>query len=180
MLEIVTDYVEESINEASDKLHYSDEAKNKLRQHVDKLTAQIKEEGGISKETLNDFLHKYRETTLPAATRVMRASLLLQHSNLNQQEKVNGIHVLRLFATAVANKHISETESESILTALVGRPYFQIQNLEQLQLPDDHLRGWLYNVNLRLRQLPAAAFDFSQALERELGAAVQQTYPGAK
>lgn len=180
MLEIVTDYVEESINEASDKLNYSDEAKNKLRQHVDKLTTQIKEEGGITKETLNDFLHKYRETTLPAATRVMRASLLLQHSNLNQQEKVNGIHVLRLLATAVANKHISEMESESILTALVGRPYSQVQNLEQLHLPDDHLRGWLYNVNLRLRQLPAAAFDFSQALERELGSAVQQTYPGAK
>lgn len=180
MLEIVTDYVEETFDEASDKLNYSEEAKSKLLQHVDRLTAQIKEDGAVTKETLNDFLQKYRETTLPAATRVMRISLLLQTSTLSQQEKVAAIVVLRQFATAVANKYISEQESESILTALVGQPYSQIPNLEQLRVPDDRMRGWFYQLSLRLKQLPPQAFDFSNALEQELGTAVDQTFRKVK
>lgn len=180
MLEIVTKYVEESIDETSENLHYSEEAKTKILQQIDKLTSQIKEQGGVTKESLNHFLVKYRETTLPAATRVMRASLLLQPSTLKQHEKVGAIAVLRRFATAVANKYISEEESEARLSALVGRPFSQVTNLEQYRLTDDHLRRWFYHVNARLSQLPPHAFDFSTALEQELGPAVQQAFPGVK
>jgi hypothetical protein len=180
MLEIVTDYVEKSIDETSDNLHYSEEAKIIILQQLDKLTSQIKEQGGVTKETLNDFLLKYRETTFPAATRVMRASLLLQPSSLNQQEKTGAILVLRRFATAVANKFISEQESETMLSALVGRPYSQIPDLGQYRLSDEQLRSWFSTVNSRLNQLPPQAFDFSKALEQELGTVVHEAFLGVK
>ena len=180
MLEIVTDYVEKSIDETSDNLHYSEEAKIIILQQLDKLTSQIKEQGGVTKETLNDFLLKYRETTFPAATRVMRASLLLQPSSLNQQEKTGAILVLRRFATAVANKFISEQESETMLSALVGRPYSQIPDLGQYRLADEQLRSWFSTVNSRLNQLPPQAFDFSKALEQELGTVVHEAFLGVK
>jgi hypothetical protein len=110
----------------------------------------------------------------------MRASLLLQPSSLNQQEKTGAILVLRRFATAVANKFISEQESETMLSALVERPYSQIPDLGQYRLSDEQLRSWFSTVNSRLNQLPPQAFDFSKALEQELGTVVHEAFLGVK
>lgn len=173
MLEIVTDYVVQSIEETSDKLHYTPEAKSQLRKQVEMFTSQIKEEGGINKETLDRFLQKYRETSLPAATRVMRASLIVEQSTMNDQEKQGAIVVLRHFAAAVANEHITDQESEALLTALVGRPYSTLSNLEQYRVPDNTLRKWVLQVNQRLAQLPASAFSPTRALEKALGTFIE-------
>lgn len=175
MLEIVTDYLLQSIEETSDKLHYTPEAKSQLRRQVEIFSAQIKQEGGINKETLDRFLQKYRETSLPAATRVMRASLIVEQSTLNEQEKQSAIVVLRHLAAAVANDHITEQESEAFLSALVGRSYSALSNLEQYRVPDNTLRKWVLQVNDRLSQLPASAFNPSRALEKALGTMIENS-----
>jgi hypothetical protein len=67
-----------------------------------------------------------------------------------------------------------------MLSALVERPYSQIPDLGQYRLSDEQLRSWFSTVNSRLNQLPPQAFDFSKALEQELGTVVHEAFLGVK
>lgn len=174
MLNIVTEYMEESIEEASEKLQYSDSAKQKLRDQVTKFTGRIRDDGGVSKDALNTFLREYRETTLPTSTRIMRLTLLVGKSGMKATEKRTGIDILRRLSTAVANEAISVKEAEIMMQFLLGRDSVPTEELEHHMVSDLELRGWLARVHSRLSQLPPEAFDLSRALQDQLGHAFDE------
>ncbi len=167
MLEIVTGHLEGAIQESSNNLHFSEPAKRKLTQEVDRITSKIRQDGGVSEEALNDLLRAYRKTSLPAATRVMRLTIVVEQSRLPDVEKQAAIYTLQKFATAVANRAISIEESEAISRSLLrGEP--TADELRRLFVPDDYLRGWLWELNGRLSSLPPEAFNFADGLSKEM------------
>lgn len=167
MVKIVADFVEQSLSESGQKLQFSEPAKQEIRNQVDKITTQIKTTG-LTEESLGKFLDGYRKTSLPIATKVMRLAPVIASSGLSVVEKKAAIETLRALGAAAVNGYVSERDVDAIVSKLIGFQPKLTTEITAMVIPDQRLRVWLGDLTGYLKVLPAAAFVYKDALNKEL------------
>ncbi len=176
MVEIVKEFVNDSIGKSGDDLKFSSPAKEEIRHQVNHLLGTIKQEGGLTEASLNKFLKGYRETSLPVATRIMRLSVLVQKSSgLSRREKEYAIAIIHSLASATASGRLTESEAMELVDGLTKRHLSNTAEIATLDISDTRLREWLEVVRYRLSTLPPADVDVERAVQRQL----QQAFEGA-
>lgn len=162
MVKIVAEFVEQSLNESGQNLQFSEPAKQEIRNQVENITTKIKTTG-LTEESLDKFLHGYRKTSLPIATKVMRLATKVDPSGLSASEKNAAIDLLRDLATATVNGHLHESRVDAIISNLLGFHPKSTTEVASSVIPDLRLRSWLADLKSYLSTLPHEAFVFQES-----------------
>ena len=144
MVNIVTDYLQESLGGTSKEMAFSDEHRQEILTQVDEIGNKIRTTG-LTQESLDTFLDKYRQTALPDATRVMRVTALVFQSGLKDAEKKQGVALLRRLGAATVAGKIPEQTTNALLTRLTGNRSSTVE-IASMQISDAQLRAWLAQV----------------------------------
>ncbi len=117
MVNIVADFVKDSVDDATEEWHMSGRSKDELIDRIDKFAETVKEKGLTGRE-MDSILDNYRASTLPMATKVMRLHSVLQRSHLSLQEKQKASSMLRKMAGCVVKQLLSVDEAKRMIRAL--------------------------------------------------------------
>lgn len=155
MVEIVQDFVNESLGVSGDEMQFADPNKVEMKQQVGQLLATINDEGGLTKESLNKFLQNYRGTNLPSTTKVMRLTFMVQNARtMSRAEKDNAFKTLQELARAVTDGRMQPNEVSDLVDGLTQGQSNSVAEVSELRVADADLRAWLEVVRRRLSSLP--------------------------
>ncbi|TWU05009.1 serine/threonine protein kinase [Stieleria varia] len=175
MVDIVTEFVGESLGASGDNLQFTSPAQTEIRHQVENLSSTIKEEG-LTEESLNRFLKGYRNTSLPVATKVMRLSIVVANSRLTDSEKKSAVMLLQKLAGAVVRKQIRPADVDELAIKLTGRDVKSVEEINTLQVSDTHLRTWLFGLERRLQSVPEVGPEDEQAIALEVQKAFESGF----
>ncbi len=128
MVNIVADFVKDSVDDATQELSMSGQSKEELINRIDQFAETVKEKGLTGRE-MDSILDSYRASTLPMATKVMRLHSVLERSHLNLQEKQHASFMLRKMAGCVVKRLLSVEEAKRMVNALTHNREYSSEEL---------------------------------------------------
>ncbi|XZE51592.1 serine/threonine protein kinase [Planctomycetaceae bacterium SH139] len=152
MVQVVLDFVDDSIKESTEQLRFSEDAERRLIGEVQKITNAIKEDG-LDKEKLNVFLDGYRKSALPSATKIMRVSHLVSVSGFTEHEKEVAIGILQQLASAVANKAVPHRDALRFVNKIAPNSN-SMEQFSRIRVSDDQLRQWFGEAQAIVAEVP--------------------------
>ncbi len=176
MVEIVQEFLNESLGVSGDEMKFADPNKVEIKQQVGQLLSKINDEGGLTKESLNNFLQSYRDTNLPSTTKVMRLTFLVQNSRtMSPAEKEHAFKILQGLARAVTDGRMQTNEVADLVDGLTQGQSNSVAEVSELRVSDADLRAWLEVVRRRLAALPDGGDESRNALRNQ----IQKAFEGA-
>ncbi len=161
MVNIVADFVKDSVDDATQELSMSGHSKEELIHRIDQFAETVKEKGLTGRE-MDSILDSYRASTLPMATKVMRLHSVLERSHLDPQEKQKASFMLRKMAGCVVKRLLSVEEAKRMVNALTHNRNYSSEELLTFNAPDRMLQKWFAAVEQRMNLIPNELLrDFS-------------------
>lgn len=174
MVEIVTEYLQESIGGSGQQMAFSEQQQEELRQRVDAISKQIKTTG-LTKESLNEFLEGYRQTSLPVATKVMQVSTIVFQSRLNDAEKQQAIQLLRNLARGTVAGSIPQETTIRLVNEMTGGLTSTAQ-IAAVQVEEVRLRQWLTRIAHLVAKANLDMEGQRRIVEEELTRVFEETF----
>ena len=149
VVQVVHDYVKESIDESGTEFRLADNEKKEIAQQVDVVMSDFNKShrAGMPIEQqqaeMQKFVDGYRQSTIPLATKFLSVVRWIDRSGLRANEKQAGFGTVRLFATLIINRKISEPVARQYIEAFSGGKPVSEAEFNAMQIKDDYLRKWL-------------------------------------
>ena len=149
---------QQSIKEAGDEFHLADQEKKEILNQWNDVTLKLKE-AKMDSQSIKQFEQGFRESTIPLGTKIISLGRILDRSSLHTSQKEQAYELLRRFAKAVIHRSIPEDEANMLLLRLTGGRMLSTEEMQTIQLPDQHLHSWLSLIAQRLQSVPASTLD---------------------
>lgn len=160
---------ETSPQEIKDRIHSAvDKNKHKLSEETRASVDEAINSDRLDDLRVSDLVDAYRQTSLPAATRLMNRATVVQRSGLSDAEKRAAMHVIKLYSTAIVNRYIPEVEANIAIDVLTEGRAVSAADLDAMMIPDRTVRSWLGMLQNRVRTLPITVETERPKVEDEL------------
>jgi tRNA A-37 threonylcarbamoyl transferase component Bud32 len=151
---VLTGFIRETVVESGDTLRLADDEKEMIVRQVDQVFERMRAK---SNPNSKDFVESYQESSLPMATKIVSLMRLVENTNLSEREKVAAHTLLRNYARAVVNRHVSTEEANRVIAQLANGKVPKTSELNTLRISDRVMRGWLNDLHQRVASMPPEA-----------------------